>query len=241
MNNKKMAAMLLAVMITTASTLAACSTSKPNVPEVPEESTIALKVETTADEETTVNGIETTLSTTVSETTAVVSDPKITTTVPFTTKPVTTTKPTTTTTTRPVTTTKPTTTTTTRPVTTTKPTTTTTTRPVTTTKPTTTTTQPTTTAPQGITKAEIDQLVKDATAYGRSLGMGVNNSLTIGNSSWNNPASTKVYDNINGMRDRVYYQVKKWSGKVVCDGSPAFKVVSKSIGGGHYEVYVLIG
>lgn len=227
MNNKRITAILLAVILAS-SALAACSTAHPAA--IDEETTTV--GESTIPGEVTVSGTqtatdETTLpfsdisdikKPTTQERTTIQNSSAGTTAAPLkTTNPVTTTKPKTTTTTRPVTTTRPTTTTT--------------------TKPTTTITKP---APSTPTKAQVDEIVRDATAYGKSLGMGVNNSLTIGNSSWSNPANTQ-YLSLSGTKDKVYYQIKKWAGQIECDGSPAFKVVSKKLSDGNYEIYVLRG
>ena len=235
MNNKRITAILLAVILAS-SALAACSTAHPAAitDNIPEETTMAVK--STIPGEITVSGTqaatdETTLPfsdisdikkpTTQERTTIQKPSDGTTAAPPKTTNPVTTTKPKTTTTTRPVTTTRPTTTTT---------------------KPTTTTTKP---APSTPTKAQIDEIVRDATAYGKSLGMGVNNSLTIGNSSWSGPANTQ-YESLGSAKETVYYQINKWAKKLKAspnwyDGAAVFKVVSKKLSDGNYEIYVLIG
>ncbi len=253
--NKRMTAIVLAIVIAGAS-LAACATHQPvNVnTDIPET--------TTAGEETT-TAAETTAGLTVTVTNDTATEPE-TETVPAdqtekqetTTKSgtVTTTKKsnTATTTKQTVTTTKRQTITTTKPVTTTKKpvtttkrqTNTTTTKPVTTTKPKPTTTT-TKAAPSTPTKAQIDKIVSDARAYGESLGMGWNSSLTIDNSGWSAPATTE-YQSLQGVKDKVYYQIKKFADRLKSspnwyDGAPAFKVVSKKLSDGNYEIYVLRG
>ena len=236
--NKRMTAIVLAIVIAGAS-LAACATHQANTDiDIPET--------TTAEEETT-TAAETTAGLTVTVTNDTAAEPE-TETVPAdrTEKQETTTKKTSVTgtvtatkksntaatTKQTVTTTKRQTITTAKPVTTTK-------KPVTTTKPkpTTTTTKP---APSTPTKAQIDKIVSDARAYGESLGMGWNSSLTIDNSGWSAPATTE-YQSLQGVKDKVYYQIKKWASRIECDGSPAFKVVSKKLSDGNYEIYVLRG
>ncbi len=250
--NKRMTAIVLAIVIAGAS-LAACAAHQANTDiDIPET--------TTAGEETTTVP-ETTAGLTVTNNTAIepetetlaadqtvkqetttkktsgtgtATTTKKSNTATTTKQAVTTTKRQTITTTKPVTATK-------KPVTTTKRQTanTTTTKPVTTTKPkpTTTTTKAAQSTPA---KAQIDKIVSDARAYGESLGMGWNSSLTIDNSSWSSPPNSQN-QTLKTMKDDVYYQLKNWAGRVVCDGSPAFKVVSQKLSDGNYKIYVLIG
>ena len=258
--NKRMTAIVLAIVIAGAS-LAACATHQANTDiDIPEtttageetttvpETTAGLTVtnntatepetetfpaDQTVKQETTTKktSVTGTATTTKKSNTATTNRQTVTTTkrqtVTTTRKPVTTTK-------KPVTTTKRQTanTTTTKPVTTTKP------------KPTTTTTQP---APSTPTKAQIDKIVSDARAYGESLGMGWNSSLTIDNSGWSAPANTQ-YLSLERAKQKVYYQIKEWTKnlKEECgddwyDGIPAFKVVSQKLSDGNYKIYVLIG
>ncbi len=251
-NNKRMTAIVLAIVIAGAS-LAACATRQANTDiDIPETTTAG--EETTTVPETTAGLTVTNNTATEPETETLSSgqtEEKETTTKSGT---VTTTKKSNTATTnrQTVTATKRQTVTTTRkPVTTTKKsvtttrrqTTTTTTKPVTTTKkPTTTTTKP---APGTPTKAQIDKIVSDARAYGESLGLGWNSSLTIDNSGWSGPANTQ-YESLQGAKETVYYQIKKFADRLKSspnwyDGAPAFKVVSKKLSDGNYEIYVLRG
>ncbi len=237
--NKRMTAIVLAIVIAGAS-LAACATHSPaNVnTDMPETTTAG--EETTTVPETTAGLTVTNNTATEPETETLAADQTV--------KQETTTKKTSgtgtaTTNRQSVTTTKRQTVTTTRkPVTTTKKsvtttrrqTTATTTKPVTTTKkPTTTTTKP---APGTPTKAQIDKIVSDARAYGESLGNVWNNNLTINSSSWNAPATTE-YQSLQGVKDKVYYQIKKWTKS----GNFYFKVYPKKLSDGNYEIYVLVG
>lgn len=255
--NKRMTAIVLAIVIAGAS-LAACAAHQANtdIIDIPETTTAG--EETTTVPETTAGLTVTNNTATEPETETLAADQtekqetttkkttgtgtatttKKSNTATTTKQTVTTTKRQTITTTKPVTATK-------KPVTTTKMQTanTTTTKPVTTTKPKpTTTTQP---APSTPTKAQIDKIVSDARAYGESLGLGWNSSLTIDNSGWSGPANTQ-YESLQGAKETVYYQIKKFADRLKSspnwyDGAPAFKVVSKKLSDGNYEIYVLRG
>ena len=254
--NKRMTAIVLAIVIAGAS-LAACATHQANTDiDIPETTTAG--EETTTVPETTAGLTVTNNTATEPETetfpadrteeqetttkktsvTGTATTTKKSNTATTNRQTVTTTKRQTITTTKPVTATK-------KPVTTTKRQTanTTTTKPVTTTKPKPTTTT-TKAAPSTPTKAQIDKIVSDARAYGESLGMGWNSSLTIDNSGWSSPPNSRN-QTLKTMKDDVYYQIKKWA-KIFkdeggIDGAPAFKVVSKKLSDGNYEIYVLIG
>ncbi len=243
--NKRMTAIVLAIVIAGAS-LAACATHSPanvntDMPEtttageetttVPETTagltvtndtatepeTETLPADQTEEEETTTKSG--TVTTTKKSNTATTNRQTVTTTkrqtVTTTRKQVTTTKKSVTTTRR------QTTATTTKPVTTTKP------------KPTTTTTKP---APSTPTKAQIDKIVSDARAYGESLGNVWNSSLTIDNSGWSSPPNSQN-QTLKTMKDDVYYQLKKWTK----NGNFYFKIYPEKLSDGNYKIYVLRG
>mgnify|MGYP004528723827 CR=1 FL=1 len=244
--NKRMTAIVLAIVIAGAS-LAACATHQPvNVnTDIPET--------TTAGEETT-TAAETTAGLTVTVTNDTATEPETETlsadrtekqetttksgtvtatkksnTATTTKQTVTTTKRQTITTTKPVTTTK-------KPVTTTKrQTNTTTTKPVTTTKPKPTTTT-TKAAPSTPTKAQIDKIVSDARAYGESLGNVWNSSLTVDNSGWRSPANTQ-YLSLERAKQNIFYQLKDCTK----NGNFYFKIYPEKLSDGNYRIYVLRG